>query len=411
MSGNIVIDKCISEPWVIEGTDISKPNEIVLFNLAVGQLAEIGTRYGAQLNTESNVVAEIAEAVNTIQDRSAEVASKFDTWTQSVDLGITSAPVLSSILNSLYNPNSTNDTVSKLIKATGMLSTTDAFFDSSKFVTASLLPSDGGSAVSFVSSSNFPNQSVTSSNATPPVITPVTVPDLVIYRKYISPGNYDPALSVNYEGTTYKVRTENIKPLWIPSSDAEVKNLQLALQSQNAAASSLLLLDKTQILPTPSELVDPATLPSDAKVTMEIAVGDMSGVRFKVSDQPTKYVYPSDSLDKLKVITATRDLVAADKNTLVKLSSGEYAWVYENSPSGLAYKTVLLERFVTNPTALQKANWLSQYTDKVVRVTQRSAEQTNFVKMLSDRYQYFFDASTNVLQILSSLTRQLARNL
>jgi len=95
MSGNIVIDKCISEPWVIEGTDISKPNEIVLFNLAVGQLAEIGTRYGAQLNTESNVVAEIAEAVNTIQDRSAEVASKFDTWTQSVDLGITSAPVLS----------------------------------------------------------------------------------------------------------------------------------------------------------------------------------------------------------------------------------------------------------------------------------------------------------------------------
>jgi len=300
MSGNITIRDCISEPWAIPGTDITKPDQIELFNFAIGQLAEIGTRYGAEINTQSVITAEISEAVDTIQDRSTEVASKFDTWTQSADLGITSVPTLSSILNLPYNPTDPNNIVTKLSNATNILKGTDAFFDSSKLVTASFIPSDRGSAVSFVSSSQYLNQTVTYSTDVPPVVTPDTINDLVIYHKYISPGIYDSRLSVNYDGTTYTLNPVNINPLWLPVSTAEIESLKVALQSQNAVVNTAILLDKTQVLPTPSDLVDPATLPSDTKVTLEIIVGDMDGIRFKVSDQPAKYFYPGDKINTLK---------------------------------------------------------------------------------------------------------------
>ncbi|MEY4207438.1 MAG: hypothetical protein RLZZ20_590, partial [Pseudomonadota bacterium] len=46
MSENIVITNGINKPWELQGTNYDKPEEIVLANLAVGQLAFLGSAFG-----------------------------------------------------------------------------------------------------------------------------------------------------------------------------------------------------------------------------------------------------------------------------------------------------------------------------------------------------------------------------
>jgi hypothetical protein len=411
MSGNIVIRQGLDQPWELNGTDMSKSDDINLLNLAVGQLAQLGSEFGEQISIQANVTAEIGEAVNVVQDRSAEVASKFDTWSQPVDFGIAAAPTISSILNKQYDPTDSNNVVVKLQSAMNVLNTAEVFYPATKFVTATFTARNPNGPVSFVSSSFYPDQSANIDfTVTPPKSTPIPVDDLIIYHKRLPSGAIDTALSVNLDGTTYTLNDTAIKPLWVPSTTTGITNLQLSAQASTAAANTALLLDKTQVLPTPSDTVDPATLPADAKVTLDVVLGDATGIRFKVSDQPPQYYYPPVELDQLKTITDSKGLVASDENTIVKLSTGGYGWVYDTNFSGLTYRTISPESFVAAPTSLQKASWLSQYSDKIVRITQRSAEQTNFLKMLTDRYTYFYEAATNVLQVLSSLERQQARN-
>lgn len=408
MSGNIVIRQGLDAPWELNKTDLTKPDDINLFNLAVGQLAQLGSEFGTQISVQANITAEIGEAVNIVQDRSAEVAGKLDTWSQPVDFGFTKAPALSSITNKTYDPTDPNNIVTKLIAATDVLSTTDVLVDTSKVFTASFQADTG--TVSFVDSGVLTQRVTLDLSVDPPALVPVTVPDLQIYNKWLSPGVWDSSRSVNYLGKTYAV-TSGLKSFWVPANDAEISNMQVAAQASTAASNTALLKDKTQVLPTPSDLVDPATLPADSKVTLEVVVGDATGTRFKVPGSNGKYFYVTGSLDQLKTITSASNLVAADENTVVKLSTGGYAWVYRdttlNAPN---YISVDADSFVPSPTALQKASWISQYSDKIVKITQRSAEQTNFLKMLTDRYSYFYEAATNVLQILASLARQQARS-
>ncbi len=89
MSENIVITESIKEPWELKGTNYDKPEEIVLVNLAVGQLAFIGSAFGGYLSRQATVTAELAEAVNRVRERSAEVTSLFANWnTESPKLDI-----------------------------------------------------------------------------------------------------------------------------------------------------------------------------------------------------------------------------------------------------------------------------------------------------------------------------------
>ena len=408
MSGNIVIRQGLDTPWELNNTDIKKPDDINLLNLSVGQLAQLGSEYGTQISVQANITAEIGEAVNIVQDRSAEVAGKLDNWSQSVDFGLSTAPALSSIVNKTYDPTDPNEIITKLLAATDVLSATDVLVDTTKAFTASFQADMG--TVSFVDSGVLTQKVTLDFTVSPPALVPVTVPDLQIYNKWLSPGVWDSSLSVNYLGKTYAV-TSGLKSFWVPSNDADISNMQVAAQASTAANNTALLKDKTQVLPTPSDTVDPATLPADSKVTLDVIVGDATGTRFQIPGTNGKYFYVTNSLDQLNVITSTSNLVAADENSVVKLSTGGYLWVYHdttlNAPNSIS---VNADAFVPSPTALQKTSWLSQYSDKIVKITQRSAEQTNFLKMLTDRYSYLYEAATNVLQVLASLARQQARS-
>ena len=408
MSGNIVIRQGLDTPWELNNTDIKKPDDINLLNLSVGQLAQLGSEYGTQISVQANITAEIGEAVNIVQDRSAEVAGKLDNWSQSVDFGLSTAPALSSIVTKTYDPTDPNEIITKLLAATDVLSATDVLVDTTKAFTASFQADMG--TVSFVDSGVLTQKVTLDFTVSPPALVPVTVPDLQIYNKWLSPGVWDSSLSVNYLGKTYAV-TSGLKSFWVPSNDADISNMQVAAQASTAANNTALLKDNTLVLPTPSDTVDPATLPADSKVTLDVIVGDATGTRFQIPGTNGKYFYVTNSLDQLKVITSTSNLVAADENSVVKLSTGGYLWVYHdttlNAPNSIS---VNADAFVPSPTALQKTSWLSQYSDKIVKITQRSAEQTNFLKMLTDRYSYLYEAATNVLQVLASLARQQARS-
>ena len=410
MSGNIVIRQGLDQPWELNGTDVTKPDDINLLNLAVGQLAQIGSGYGDQISIQSNITAEIGEAVNIVQDRSAEVASKLDAWSQPVDFGITVVPAdtLSTFVNQIYFGADVTSLVDKLIAATVKLNASDVFLSPITTVAASFVDSSGAT-VNFTSSNVIDQNFTRDLSVNPPVDSAVKVKDLQIYHQWLSANVWNVgAYAVNYQGVTYNVPADSIKSLWLPNNIAEVKNLQDQLTFSGMALNTSLLLDKTQVLPTPSDTVDPSTLPADSKVTLAIIVGDASAYRFKIPGLANKYFYPDKTIDQLKLVSSPSDLVSADDNTVVRTPTG-YAWV-QRSSSGISLLTVVPESFVATPTALQKASWLSQYSDKIVKITQRSAEQTNFLKMLTDRYTYFYEAATNVLQLLASLARQQARN-
>ena len=408
MSGNIVIRQGLDQPWELPKTDVTKPDDINLLNLAVGQLAQLGSEFGTQISVQANISAEIGEAVNIVQDRSAEVASKLDSWSQPVDFGFTKAPALSSIINKTYDPSDPTNIVTKLIAASDLLSTTDVLVNNSS-AEAYSFQTNASTSVSFVASGVLTQRVTLDNSGASPILVPVPVDDLQPYLKWLSPGVWDNSFSVNYQGNTYKISSS--KPLWIPANDTEISNLQVAAQASIAAKNTALLLDKTQVLPTPSDTVDPATIPADSKVTLDVVVGDATGTRFQIPSTNGKYFYVTGTLDQFKTISSASNLVATDENTIVKLSTGGYAWVFKSSILGnLDYIPVVADSFVPSPSALQKASWLSQYSDKIVKITQRSAEQTNFLKMLTDRYTYFYEAATNILQVLASLARQQARN-
>ena len=54
--------------------------EIILFNLAVGQLAKLGSDFGKTLNIQATVTKELAGAVNLVLDRSAEISTALENW-------------------------------------------------------------------------------------------------------------------------------------------------------------------------------------------------------------------------------------------------------------------------------------------------------------------------------------------
>ena len=249
MSGNIVIRQGLDQPWELPKTDVTKPDDINLLNLAVGQLAQLGSEFGTQISVQSNVTAEIAETVNIVQDRSAEVASKLDTWSsQPVDFGITAAPSLNSIQNKTYDPTNSADIVSKLVAASNTLTTAQVYFDSSKLVTASFITSVDGNPISFVSQAFIPEQFTdTDFTVKPNIVTGKPVEDLKMYYKFLSPGQWDSKVSVNYQGNTYTVEPSTIKAFWFPTSTSEITNLQLAAQASSAAFNTALLRDTTQV--------------------------------------------------------------------------------------------------------------------------------------------------------------------
>jgi hypothetical protein len=415
MSENIVITNGINKPWELQGTNYDKPEEIVLVNLAVGQLAFLGSAFGKYLSTQATVTAELAEAVNKVRDRSAEVTSLFENWNPEgpkLDLVMPTNGIYP-VEPSIVNVNSTNPTViDKLIIANNLL---DSNKIANKFIppfdldvdipsyTYTFGPVPGGQVIAGFS------QSIAIYNpndlSDPPK-------DLQLYVKSDADGVVDYSRNfIRFQGLEYEIT--NSKQIWVPRSSAEIDYFNKQLSFVNSAKNSRVLTDTTQLVPVPSEI---NTSPQDGTetlaqpaVTMEISIAQADFLEFKLSNGD--YYYYEKQASQIPPYSA--DTVASQVGSVVQMADKTYRFVGE--PTGVLdnpYPLIMAipKPCIKNPSNLLKSEILSQYSDKVVRITQRSSEQTTYVNALTQRYNYFYEAATNILKAFTNLWSSLVSN-
>ncbi len=417
MAANIVITESIKEPWELKGTNYDKPEEIVLANLAVGQLAFIGSSFGGYLSRQATVTAELAEAVNTVRDRSAEVSALFSTWNAenpTLDLTMPASgpyPAQASMVQ--LNDGDVTD-IDKLVAANNVISEYGVV---NKFI-----PLGGFTSVDPVYES--PCTFEFGPLATGEIITGFspsldvdngshTIPDFQLFAKLDSSGQVDKSkIFVNYLGNEYEAK--NFKAIWIPSAQSEIDYFNSQLSFVMAGRNSRMLTDTTQLVPVPSEINN--TTPDGADnlqqpaVTMEIAITGADFIEFKLEDG--SYFYYDKPASEIPLFTG--QMLDEYMGTVVKMPDNTYRFIAKTPPdSPILWVgiTATPKPCIKNPTNLQQSEWLSQYSDKIVRITQRSSEQTTYVNALVQRYNYYFEAATNILKAFTNLWATLSGNI
>ena len=66
-----------------------------------------------------------------------------------------------------------------------------------------------------------------------------------------------------------------------------------------------------------------------------------------------------------------------------------------------------LKKFVLHPTSDQINSWRSKYAEKQVLISQRASEQQLFLTELTQKYNYFLDAITNILRSLNNISNEI----
>lgn len=417
MSQNIIITEGIKEPWELKGTNYDKPEEIVIANLAVGQLAFIGSAFGKYLSTQATVTAELASAVNKVRDRSTEVSSLFSNWNSTspqFDL-VMPAQGAYPVQPSKVDVNSSDpSTIDKLVIANNLITQNqiaNRFIPPLKSFPTNI--ADGPCTYTFgpigpgEMITGFSPYGIAMYSSGPPV------PDFELYAKKDATGAFDfSKVFVNFGGEEYEAK--NLTAIWIPESKAQIDYFNNQLSLTGPAINSRVLTDTTQLVPVPSELntstQNGSGIMTQASVTMEISLGQADYLEFKLENG--EYFYYEKPASQIPLYSA--DTVASHVGSVVQMADNTYRYVGE--PSGvLATPYPLIaatpKPCVKNPTDLQKSEWLSQYSDKVVRITQRSSEQTTYVNALVQRYNYFYEAATNVLKSFTSLWASLSGNI
>jgi hypothetical protein len=414
MSENIVITNGINKPWELQGTNYDKPEEIVLANLAVGQLAFLGSAFGKYLSTQATVTAELADAVNRVRDRSAEVSSLFTNWT-------TTSPKLDL---SMPDSGPYPDTPGIVDVNDGLLSNVDKLVIANNLIYENELANTLTSPFNSTDQPNiFPctytfgptsdGKTITGfSFRTEYALSNEKKPDFQLYYKMIGATPDESRVFVRYDGNEYEAK--NFKVMWAPSTQADIDFMNMQLSLVGPGQNSRVLTDATQIVPVPSEAN--ASFPGGADnlqqpaITMEIKIAQADFLEFKLDGGG--YFYYQNPAKKIPLFD--QSTLPANAGGVVQLEDGSYRYVVPIlSKSGADYKLIKAtpRPCLQNPTNLQRSEILSQYSDKVVRITQRSTEQTTYVNALTQRYNYFYEAATNILKAFTNLWSSLVSNI
>ncbi len=416
MSDNIVITDGINKPWELQGTNYDKPEEIVLANLAVGQLAFLGSAFGKYLSTQATVTAELADAVNRVRDRSAEVAALFKNWnpeSPKLDL-VMPANGIYPVETSLVNVNSTNPTaIDKLVIANNLLESNKI---ANKFIPPFNLDVDTAS-YTYTFDPVPGGQIITGFSYSVAIYNPNDLSDppkdLQLYVKSDEDWVVDYSRKfIRFQGLEYEIKSS--KQIWVPKSTAEIDYFNNQLSLVGSAKNSRVLTDVTQLVPVSSETNTStqngtATL-AQPVVTMEISVPQADFIEFKLSNGDYYfYEKPASQIPLYSV-----DTVASQVGSVVQMADKTYRFVGE--PTGILdnpYPLIMAtpKPCIKIPTNRQQSEILSQYSDKVVRITQRSTEQTSYVNALTQRYNYFYEAATNILKAFTNLWSSLVSNI
>ncbi len=418
MSENIVITNGINKPWELQGTNYDKPEEIVLANLAVGQLAFLGSAFGKYLSTQATVTAELADAVNRVRDRSAEVTSLFQTWftdTPKLDLSMSDASswTRGGEVNLTDQPLTPID---KLVNANDLI---DQYGIAEKFIKNinSIYPGNAYFPCTYTFGPTEDNKIITafSSEFNFQFNPSMTFFDFTVFFKFKPDGGFDTTKPfVYWKGAEYEI--SNIRPIWTPQSQGDIDYMNTQLSYASQINKSSLLLDKTQIVPVPSESNGSPSggenLLQQPAVTMEISFPPTDYfLEFKLDTG--KYYYYDKPESQIPLFD--EKTLSSNIGSVVKKTDGSYWYIRKSeNASGITYDPIEVEPpkvGLKDLTNRQKSEVLSQYSDKVVRITQRSTEQTTYVNALTQRYNYFYEAATNILKAFTNLWSSLVSNI
>jgi hypothetical protein len=389
--GDIVVTSGLEEPYAIPYTD--PDNAQSLRNLLIGKFAFLGSEAGVQLKNQTLEMQKVVDSVNYVSDILDQIKTPL-IWSDKPNLKLNLDNQVGISPSVIANDSGVEFTNSKNAYKTlinsGLylgLSTNYSFIDN--YTGSPILRVIENTSIKKISSLDEALQ-LTATN-----------PSLILTFDDI-----DSPSALFYNGWGLGAPNEISRPeaFVVPKTKGELliwEQYPSILQAFNNTKNILL---NESILYTPGGDKPDLSNVLSAKININanmVMVKDSSGGEIPYS---FKKVSPDD---KLIQDIHTVFILSDDTNAPPKYYFSEGNGVVKELNAPLY--TVI--PFVYNPTTDEVQSWRSQFAEKQVQLTQKSATLQNFLNELIQIYNYTFEAATNLLRAFSSLLSDISRNL
>lgn len=444
---DIIITDGLPEAWTLANTDKLKLDDANLINLAVGELALLGASQGTTLRAQTLELKKMVSSIDYVNDVLSDLSSGWNGETAS--LGFPDGSIGFSTYGYYFNNELGSDTgiQSQMLSATatmGQLGVQYGGYDAYSYTLLSGLGSGSITSRKFLIRPPYTGSISTSSDG-PISLSSVTlnpsfsslpllegqiydlkppdqipgIPSPVTRYVYISPGSGQPPALYK---STFNIGGFNVGPLngiAIPSSATELNNWQLqAGNSSNpeGLSSAQISINNTSVLTSTTELSPRTNTPPSTSDAILLGIVDPSSVTYDMAQYKATGVngtvvsyqpYPPANVS----IIDSSVLIPANVGKVFQRGSDAPVIIYADNFGRVNSATVSeTTKYISNVSVDQLVKWRSQYAEKIILITQRSSNQLVFVNNLAQKYQYAFDAATNVLKAFTAMLTNAANN-
>lgn len=411
---NIVITGGMEQPWEIENTDISVPQNIILKNLATAKLAVLGSQAAVQVNAQKDVLQGIVDGMTLLSDRLDELRSPLPWKTNILDLGISDQVGL--VLGSIGFDAAKLLAADKMLKDAGLTGFVQNYFEFKHPVSGAVSQKNVSEIRIFSIISPLGGFSSTK----------FSIPFGTIAFD-ISRGQYFSFESNNFfDFGDFKLIEDGIKKFGAPRTEDEIISKTSGSQINSAMSyTDSKLIKKTlmygiEISAEDKKILDDPAAPEEKKLEIQKKYQqniyanvnvNFDRVRLNIPNVTTGdqyFFFPPKSL-------FNEDLATVKAGTLYTLSSDTsvpkkyYYSTVSNKKLEVDFNTQM-KPFILKPSVEEIQNWRSQIAEKQIQLTQRSSEQQNYLSELVQTHNYAFDAASNLLKMLANADNEIIRN-
>jgi hypothetical protein len=409
--GDIVVTSGLEEPYAIPYTD--PDNTQSLRNLLIGKFAFLGSEAGVQLKNQTLEMQKVVDSVNYVSDILDQIKTPL-VWTPNdLDLDISDQVGLT--------PSSPNFNFSKLFSATNKM--TEAGFDFGGITNFKVTVTDGNGngLVKYIDRSNY--QVFKENYFINNLQNIVTDPSGSVIKVDRNDGSSIYFFSVGFSSPGFNLfEIDKPQGFAIPATNEQLSNWNTFFNLQINAdilikKTNDLLLNKTVLYGIPIEAGDLGkfddpkiaekyknNIYADIKVNFDTIKVNISNVT--KGDFFFNYPIKSISVD-VSATLETGNLYTLD----IDKADPKKIFYTTGLGSSVEVKTSEMKLFIKNPSDSEVQSWRSQFAEKQVQLTQKSATLQNFLNELIQIYNYTFEAATNLLRAFSSLLSDISRNL
>lgn len=387
---DIVITSGLEAPYTIPYTDPNK--EQSLRNLLIAKFAFLGSEAGVQLKNQTLEMQKIVDSVNYVSDILDKIKSPV-VWSDKPNLTLNLNDQIG--VSPIEYANGPKVDFDRFIEATKILKDSGLDFGLS---TNYIFTRQIGSLVFSQVLENTAIKKI--SNLTEAAALSVTYPNLIFTFDAI---DSPIAKYFLYEGNT-RLPISRPEPFVIPQSNGELsiwEQYPSILEAFNNTKN--FLLNESVLYSPGGDNPDPTSI-INAKINVNANMAMVKDLMDGAIPYAFKKISPTDKFtqDIHTVFTLTDD---TNSPPTYYFSAGN-GIVNELNPSSFS-----VIPFIYKPTAEDVLSWRSQFAEKQVQLSQKSATLQNFLNEIIQIYNYTFEAATNLLRAFSSLLSDVSRNL